>query len=75
MCSYFVIQKSPEPREYILKEWGPILARLIGTEESLPKPCEGDAFVIRDSLFEAGFTWGRDFYIRKQKVNEPENRE
>lgn len=76
MGAYYVIDKTNRhTKQCILDEWhsaGSLLTRLIGTEDSLPPSCNGDAFVIRDCLREAGFIWGRDFYIRRRKDGEPE---
>lgn len=48
-----------------------IMAHLVGTEDDLPKSCDGDAFVLRDWLVERGYQWSRDFYIRRRKDGEP----
>ena len=66
--AYYVIDKTTGGRcRSSIEEgfYGHPVARLIGTEDKLPPSCDGDAFVIRDELQEAGFVWSRDFYIRK----------
>ena len=71
---YYVIDNTggSRLRERIAEDYHPIMANLIGTEDDLPKSCDGDAFVLRDWLVERGYEWGRDFYIRKRKDGEPE---
>ena len=60
----------PKVKEALRKEWPEelgylIMRQLVGTEDNPPKPCCGDAFVIRDALILHGCIWSVDFYIRK----------
>ena len=60
---YVVIDKTPDRRctGHIREEYGPLMANIIRDGRVV----DGDAFVIRNSLQEAGFVWGQDFYIKK----------
>jgi len=59
---YIVVDKTQGGRAtaYIDREWGPIMSSIIRERKTV----DGDAFVLRDSLKEGGFEWGRDFYIQ-----------
>jgi hypothetical protein len=63
---YLVIDKTPDGAcaRHIEKEWGKLLSRRIEKQT----PCElGDALIMRDCLQDAGFKWGKDFYLKKAK--------
>ena len=62
METHYVKCKTPEALAFLKKEWV-----LLGLWSEKEKPMTvGDAMVAKDSLLEAGFEWGKDFYLLKK---------
>lgn len=61
MCTHLVICKNSDTLQFLKRE-----ELIIGfhSEKGIPVG-QGDALVARDELIEAGFEWGKDFYIKK----------
>lgn len=59
--THLVVCKNPRALQYLMDEWV-----LMGICSKEGKPMgQGDALVARDTLQEAGFRWGKDFYLKK----------
>ena len=59
--THFVVCKNPKALEHLIEE-----SCLIGWHSRDNKSMgQGDALVARDILQEAGFEWGKDFFIKK----------
>jgi hypothetical protein len=57
---HLVVCINPKALEYLLKE-----LYLIGISSKKGSVMsQGDALVARDELLEAGFVWGKDFYLK-----------
>ena len=65
--TYSIIDNTPDKRcrKFIEKEHGAIMESCFDTDDNL-----GDALLIRDWLLEAGFEWGKDFWLKKHKEGE-----
>lgn len=58
--THLVVCKNPQALQHLMNEWF-----LIGRFSSAGKPMsQGDALVARDTLLEAGYKWGTDFYLK-----------
>ena len=59
--THLIICKNPKALEFLIDE-----EIIIGHHAKNGIPVEqGDALVARDELQEAGFVWGKDFYLKK----------
>lgn len=64
--THLVVCINPKALEHLYKE--ETCCCLIATKSKRGEPVEqGDALVARDELLEAGFEWGKDFYLKKIK--------
>lgn len=62
--THLVVCKNPKALEHLYKE--ETCCCLIAAASERGEPVEqGDALVARDELQEAGFEWGKDFYLKK----------
>ena len=61
MCTHLIIYKNPKALKFLMEE-----EIIIGHHARNGIPVsQGDALVARDELQEAGFEWGKDFYLKK----------
>ena len=61
MCTHLVVCKYPKALKFLEEE-----EIIIGHHARNGIPVgQGDALVARDELQEAGFEWGKDFYLKK----------
>jgi len=59
--THLVVCKNPKALKFLKEE-----ELIIGVWSEKGKPMSvGDAMVARDELQEAGFEWGKDFYLKK----------
>ncbi len=62
--THLVICKNPKALEHLYTE--DTCCCLIAAASERGEPVEqGDALVARDELQDAGFVWGKDFYLKK----------
>lgn len=62
--THFVICKNPKALEHLYTE-DSCCCLIAAASERGEAVEQGDALVARDELEEAGFVWGKDFYLRK----------
>lgn len=61
--THLIIIKNPKALEHLEKEETCCFLIAARAEKGKPVEC-GDAMAAKDELEEAGFVWGKDFYLK-----------